>query len=264
MDNEKKQQYVYNYMKWQAPNHFYIGKINFEDLKLSTTKIKKQIKERQYTGWEDPRLPFLRALKKRGYRSSTFLKFAEQIGLTENDKKVSIKEFFKNVNALNKELIDPKANRYFFIANPVKKKIKNAPKLKAEHPIHPNFPRRGKRTFQGKDEFYLAKDDVSKFRNNQLIRLMGLLNFKVKQGQLHFDSKEYEKAKAKKAKLIHWLPVSKSLVKTTVIMPDNSKVKGWAEPGIKKLKEDDVIQFERMGFCRLDNKKNMTFYYAHN
>ena len=66
-------------------------------------------------------------------------------------------------------------------------------------------------------------------------------------------------------KIIHWLPKQKDLVKTEVLMPDKKLIKGLAEPMVEKLKENDVIQFARFGFCRLDKKEKnkLCFWFTH-
>ena len=67
------------------------------------------------------------------------------------------------------------------------------------------------------------------------------------------------------AKLIHWLPASKNLVKVELLMPDGKSVKGLGEEGLKKVKVNDVVQFERVGFCRLDKKEKgkIVFWFSH-
>ena len=64
---------------------------------------------------------------------------------------------------------------------------------------------------------------------------------------------------------MHWLPVQKDLVKIELLMPDKTTIKGLGEPLIKKIKPGTVIQFERIGFCRLDSKKGniFKFWFAH-
>ena len=56
-----------------------------------------------------------------------------------------------------------------------------------------------------------------------------------------------------------------NLVNVEILMPDNQFIKGFAESATNKLKEGDIIQFERFGFCRLDKKlKNkLIFWFAH-
>jgi len=60
---------------------------------------------------------------------------------------------------------------------------------------------------------------------------------------------------------IQW--VSEEFVPIEIIMDDGSLKEGIAEPDIKKLELDDMIQFFRFGFCRLDNKEKMRFYFTH-
>ena len=88
---------------------------------------------------------------------------------------------------------------------------------------------------------------------------MNLFNFK----NFKFISKKHETKLG--AKLMHWLPVQKNLVKIEIVMPDAKTIKGLAESGIRGLKIGTIIQFERFGFCRLDKKEKnkMIFWFAH-
>ena len=58
---------------------------------------------------------------------------------------------------------------------------------------------------------------------------------------------------------IHWVP-SKA-VKISVVMPNGRTVEGFAEPEIKNVKQNDIVQFERIGFARYNG--NNLFYFAH-
>ena len=94
---------------------------------------------------------------------------------------------------------------------------------------------------------------------------MDCLNFKKKGGKLIFHSLEHEKFKKNGHLILHWLPKQKNLIKTEILMPDKNLVKGVAEPMVKNLKENDVIQFARFGFCRLDKKEKskLIFWFTH-
>jgi len=65
--------------------------------------------------------------------------------------------------------------------------------------------------------------------------------------------------------MLHYLPVEKGLPLAEVVMPDGSRRKGLAEKGVTALKERDIIQFERFGFCTLDkkDKNKLSFWYLH-
>ena len=165
----------------------------------------------------------------------------------------------------NRRLLDSKCNRYFFVENPKEIKIENAPEQIAELKMHPEFAERGSRKFKTKDGFYVAEKDLKDFKEEKLIRLMDCLNFKKMKNKLVFDSLEYEKYKKYGDKIIHWLPVQKDLVKVEILMPNKEIKKGLAEPIARKLEVNDILQFVRFGFCRLDSKKSdkLIFWYTH-
>ncbi len=262
-DNAKKQEYVYNYLNKKIPETIFVGRINFEGVEVSCSKTRIRIEAGEFSGWDDIRVPFLRALKKRGYMPEAFVNFSIEVGPSQNDKTVSADEFFKNINALNKDVIDSKSNRYFFVSNPVKIDVKNAPERPCELDKHPTYPERGKRVFKTKEKFLITKDDFDSLKDKKLYRLMDCLNFTKKGKDFVFDSAEYEKYKDKGEKIMHWLPDDGKNIEVSVLMPDNKKIKGFAEESIKEMGEGDICQFERFGFVRLDSKKNMEFWFGH-
>lgn len=265
MDNEKKQQCIFDIFGWDMPEHFYVGRINFKDLDISKTKTKQLIQEGVYSGWDDIRLPFFRALQRRGYQPEAFIRFALEVGLTQNDKTVSEQEFYKNINAFNKEIIDPKSYRYFFIEEPREIIITDAPEREVQLLLHPDHPKKGKRTFKTHTTFYLSGPDYDALHADVLYRLMDCLNFEKRGGKFFFHSQEYELYKEKGERIMHWLPKTDQLVHVEVLMPDKTKRIGLGEPALKKLYVGDIVQFERFGFVRLDERKNnnFTFWFAH-
>ncbi len=264
-DNALRQEWMYKYFNKPIPETLFVGLINFLGLRLSTSETRKRIDAKEFNGWEDIRLPYLQALRRRGYKPDAFIKYALSVGVTKNDKSVDIKEFFKQINAFNKDVIEPISNRYFFVENPVKITIKGAPKLKVKMELHPDFPKRGKRLFHTDAEFYVAKQDYESFKDCEMIRLMDCLNFKKEKDKFIFISTDYEEYKQKGKKIIHWLPKNSNLIKVKLLMPDNKRVEGLGEEKIKELSFDAVVQLERVGFCRLDSldENSVTFWYGH-
>ena len=104
MDNAKRQKMIYIALglEKKIPWTGFIGRIKFTDLDLSKRKIKAKIEAGEYENYEDPRLPTITSLRKRGYSPEAFAKFAEQRGLTEVDKVISIKDFFKVIDNFSK------------------------------------------------------------------------------------------------------------------------------------------------------------------
>jgi glutamyl-tRNA synthetase len=254
-DNAKRQEKIYNVLGLKYPVSYFIGRYNFEGLEISCSKTKAKIKEGIYTGWDDIRVPFLVALKRRGYQPEAFIKYTLLTGLSPVDKTVPAEEFFKSINSFNKEIIEKQANRYFFIQDPKKIKIKNAPEMSVELDLHPDLKERGKRKLKTNDEFYV-EDDIEKGKN---YRFMHLFNFKDNS----FVSEELDDKLH--AKMIHWLPVSDDLVEVEVMMDNAELIKGLGEPSLRNVKLGDIIQFERKFFCRLDKKESnkLIFWYTH-
>jgi len=254
-DNELRQKYIYDYLGWKMPVHLYVGAINFKDLRLSTTATRKAIEEGKFTGWDDVRLPFLRALRRRGYQPEAFIKYSIEVGPSEADKTVTKEEFFELFDSFNREILDPIADRYFFVPAPKKIEVEGAPKVRETTvPIHPNKKKR--RKIKVGDNLWISTDDFKKFRNKE-VRLIDLFNILLNK-KAKFTSKEN-----KDIPRIQW--VSDDNVLVDILMPDGSIINGLAEGNIKKLKEGDIIQFVRFGFCRLDkkDKNKITFAFAH-
>jgi glutamyl-tRNA synthetase len=261
-DNAMRQKYIYDYLGKKFPEAIFVGRINFEGMPVSCSKIRPLIENKTYTGWDDIRIPFLEALKRRGYRPEAFIHYSIDVGISLNDKTVTKNEFFKTINAFNKDVIDEKSYRYFFIWKPKEILIDGAPSRDIEIDLHPDNKKGGRR-FRTKNRFYITEDDFKSLKEDKLYRLMDCLNFVKKKNKLVFDSLEYEKYKGKGEKIIHWLP-KEDVVKVDVLMPDNKLVKGLGEKGLKELKVGEVCQLERFGFCRLDKKGDkLGFWFAH-
>ncbi len=101
-DNAARQKLIYKALGKKFPWTGFLGMIKFKDMELSTTKMKEEIEKGKFSGWDDPRLPTVASLKKRGYKPSAFWKLAERIGLSENDKVMDKKEFFELLDTFNK------------------------------------------------------------------------------------------------------------------------------------------------------------------
>ncbi|MFH1398490.1 MAG: glutamate--tRNA ligase [Candidatus Woesearchaeota archaeon] len=223
-------------------------------------EIREMIEKKQIIGWDDPRLVTLRAMKRRGIDKRTYYELVHKVGLSLSDKKID----WSVIAAVNRKIIDPEVNRYFFVQDPKLVKIENAPEQKVELDLHPDFPERGKRVFNTHNEFYICTEDFDVLKEGKLYRLMDCLNFMKKGAKLVFDSLEYAKFKEKGAKIIHWLP-KQDLISVEVMMPNATLVKGLGEPSLLNLKVGEVIQAQRFGFMRLDRveKDKLTFWYTH-
>jgi glutamyl-tRNA synthetase len=252
----------------QFPENYFLGRYNFEGLELSCSKTKTRINAGEFWGWDDIRLPFLQALKRKGYRPEAFIRYTTLIGLSPVDKTIPATEFYKTINAFNKEIIDPIAKRFFMMHDYEKIIIHHAPHQQVELKLHPDDEGMGVRTLETEQEFLLLKSDLAMLQDGNLYRLMDCLNFRKIEGIFEFDSLEYNIFKSTGKKIMHWLPAYGN-INVEILMDDATIVNGVAEHSITQLKVDDIIQFERFGFCRLDEithkdgEKLYKFWFTH-
>jgi glutamyl-tRNA synthetase len=103
-DNAERQKMIYKCLgvEKKFPWTAFLGRYKFKDLELSATKITQGVKDGKYSGWDDPSLPTLAALRKKGYKPEAFWKFSEQVGLSESDKVMEKKEYFQLLDTFNK------------------------------------------------------------------------------------------------------------------------------------------------------------------
>jgi glutamyl-tRNA synthetase len=102
MDNAKRQKMIFDVFEKKFPWTYFMGRIKFKDLILSKRKLNSMIDSGEFSGDDDERIPTIASLRKRGYKPEAFAKFAEQRGLTDVDKVIDSKEFFKIIDSFNK------------------------------------------------------------------------------------------------------------------------------------------------------------------
>jgi len=269
IDSEKRQRYIYNYLGWKYPKVIHWGRIKLEEFgKFSTSLLRKGIEEGKYLGWDDPKLPTLLALRRRGITAEAIKRVMLSLGISDTDISLSI----KNIYAENRKLLDSKVNRYFFVSEPRKLKIhgiccdKN--EIEVKLPLHPSFPERGYREHKlkvvnGSLELYISTEDSKHLKIGEEIRLMNLFNIVIEDISREEIKARWLKEKNMKVKKIQWLSDG---IKAKIIKP-NAIDTGLAEHHCLNLSQGEIIQFERYGFCRLDsieeNGKRLVFYFAH-
>ena len=256
--NSEKQKYLYNHMGWDVPEFIHYGRLKMEDIALSTSKALEGISSGKYSGWDDPRLGTLRAIARRGIQPQTIYDLITEIGVKMSDSAIS----WKKIYGLNRNFLEPIANRYFFVENPVEVSVEGYEDgaVDIERPLHADHEDRGNRILPFAGKAYLASEDIK----NGVARLMDAVNVDINGDKITFNSTSFEQAKDLKAKIIQWVPIEDN-VNVSIVMDDASVKTGLGEGALKDLKVGDVVQFERVGFARLDEIKDneLIFYYAH-
>ena len=256
--NSEKQKYLYDHMGWDLPEFIHYGRLKMEDIALSTSKALEGIENGTYSGWDDPRLGTLRAVARRGIDPRTIYNLITEIGVKMADSAIS----WKKIYGLNRNLLEPIANRYFFVEDPQLIEVENynEGEVVVERPLHADHMDRGNRLLPFNGSAYLAKSDIA----DGVFRLMDVVNVDIKGDEITYNSTSFEDARDLKARIIQWVPVEDN-VKVTIVMDDASLKTGLGEAALCDLKVGDIVQFERVGFARLDEIKDdeLIFYYAH-
>ncbi len=271
LTNQVRQEYMYKHLGWKYPEAIHYGRLKITGAYLSKSKIVQGIREGMFKDWDDPRLATFAALRRRGITPEAIKKMMFDIGPKTQDLVLS----WENLYAYNRKILDPAANRYFFVQNPIELTVRKIPEeYMVRLNLHPEYPERGFREYTIKPEgnehaaaFWVSKKDIDTTKTGSMIRLMELFNVKIEKvssysAEASFVSNAYEEAKKGKAPLIHWIPVGEDMP-CQVVMPDAAMSEGIAEKTCKQLKQNTVIQFERFGFVRIDkNNAKLIAYYS--
>lgn len=271
LTNQVRQEYMYKHLGWKYPEAIHYGRLKITGAYLSKSKIVQGIREGMFKDWDDPRLATFAALRRRGITPEAIKKMIIDIGPKTQDLILS----WENLYAYNRKILDPAANRYFFVQNPIELTVRKIPEeYMVRLNLHPEYPERGFREYTIKPEgnehaaaFWVSKKDIDTTKTGSMIRLMELFNVKIEKvssysAEASFVSNAYEEAKKGKAPLIHWIPVGEDMP-CQVVMPDATMSEGIAEKTCKQLKQNTPIQFERFGFVRIDkNNAKLIAYYS--
>lgn len=256
MMEDKMERFMWKLLGWPEPTIVHHGMLSIAGAKISSSECRRRIESGEYEGWDDPRTWTIGSLRARGIQPQAIRAFIISCGLTLTDVQVPMESLY----AENRRVIDPVANRYNCVRDPVKIALSGGPKMDAvELRLHPDFEDRGTRPVPvAGDSIYVDRDDFRRFKGQQ-VRLKELSNVLLEE-----RAKRLESDLSPSVPKIQWVSVPN--VEAEVVMPDGSKVKGLADPGVEALSAGTLVQFVRFGFCRLDSRRAgaAAFRYAHN
>ncbi|KAH9931716.1 glutamate-tRNA ligase [Epithele typhae] len=266
------------------PVHIWdFSRLNFIYTLLSKRKLHWFVDSGFVRGWDDPRFPTVRGVRRRGLTVEALRQFM----LAQGPSQAIVSLEWDTIWTLNKKVIDPIAPRFWALSskNLVPVTIKGgpvAPETKSV-PKHKKNPEVGEKTTVYSSQIFIEQEDVVSFDDNEEITLMdwgnAIVRTKSKDGSgaitalemdLHLDG-DFRKTKKK----VTWLAQpAGALVPTTLLdydylitkkkLEENDDVKDFVTPvsefredaladaNIKELKKGDIIQFERKGYYIFD------------
>jgi glutamyl-tRNA synthetase len=247
----------------RKPNMIEFSRLEFDGLPVSKRKIKPLIENGIIKSWDDPRLPTLAGMKRRGFIPEAIRRFVLSLGMTLAETKPP----FEALEAFNRKLIEAESTRLFFVKDPVEIRIPNTSPRVAVLKNHPTIDL-GSRRIKVNDSVYISKDDAVNLRPGQEIRLIELFNIRVidiitagtRMTIIASWSGDDIKPEMRK---IQWVAKNdahpfKVLVPKELYIGDTLNVnslevwEGVCESYVTSLKPDSKLQFVRMGFCRIE------------
>ncbi|HIH02312.1 MAG TPA: glutamate--tRNA ligase [Methanoregulaceae archaeon] len=245
--NTRRQQFIYDWFGWTPPHFRHYGRMGIEGVVLSTSEMRAGIAAGRYEGWDDIRLGTLRALARRGIEPEAVKRAMLAIGVGETDIQFS----WENLFAENRAIVDPVADRLWFVPDPVPVEVSGALPREARPLRHPGMPGRGTRTLAFDGIVVVPAAELGSAVS--MLRLKDLFNVDVSAVEDRFlfayAGDDLAEARAAHAPIVQWLPVGET-VPCTLRRPEGD-LAGVCEPAVREA-VGRVVQFERVGFVRID------------
>lgn len=276
------------------PQQIEFARLSVEYTISSKRKLNLLVSEKHVDGWDDPRMPTISGMRRRGITADSIRDFCDRIGITKKDAfiEMSVLE-----NCIREDL-DPRANRIMCVINPLKVTIDNYPEDQEQEfsaSNHPKNPEQGKRSIPFSKTIYIEREDFLENPPEDFFRLgpgkqVRLRNaydiqctdvIKNNEGEItelrcQYDPESAGKNKKKLKGIIHWVSAKHALTVETRLydrlfnipnpgaaaditsaLNDKSITvhkNSKIEPHAKNITLDDRVQFERQGYFCLDSK----------
>ena len=153
------------------PRQTEFNKLNLSYTLMSKRNLLTLVKEGLVNGWDDPRMPTISGLRRRGYTAASIREFCQRIGVTKQDNNVEMAA----LESCIRDDLNEIAPRAMAVLDPVKVVIENMPADSVEMiamPNHPNKPEMGKREVPFSSEIYIDRADFREEANKQYKRLV--------------------------------------------------------------------------------------------
>ena len=252
-DSAKRQRFVYDYFDWEYPEVLHWGHVQLDeyDVDLSTSTIKERIEAGDLTGWDDPRAPTIRSVRRRGIRGGALVESMTELGMSTSDVDLAMSSVYAN----NRDRVDDEADRYFLVRDREDDPAVELPVVDGDAPTpdagypprHPDHPDRGDRTIPA-ERVVVESSDLPPAGGRVWLKGFGCVRYDG--DALAYLDADIDVVREGDVDVVHWVPADGSL--RTLLRTVEGDVRGYAEPEVAGADADTVVQFERVGFARLD------------
>lgn len=246
-------------LKMRKPEVIEFSRLGFEGMPVSKRVLRPLIEECRVSGYDDPRLPTLEALKRRGIRPEAIRKFVLSLGFTKADTLAP----FETLESFNRKIVDGESVRLHMVKRPKTITVLGLPQSITMQ-NHPTADM-GSRTVELDKVLLVEEEDLQNAEPGDEIRFMGLGNIRITKNGANAEG-QYEGDQMRQGiPKVHWVAEhSAQMIK--VLIPsqlfhgeefnENSleEINVFTEPYYNQLKEGAAIQFVRFGYCRKDSQ----------
>ncbi len=169
------------------PHQYEFARLNLTYVLTSKRKLAQLVNEKRVSGWDDPRMPTIVGLRRRGYTPEAIQLFAERIGVSKSDSWID----YSTLEGALRDTLDPIAPRAMAVLDPVKLVLTNWDDMMGagnlddcSAPVHPHHPEQGKRSFKIGKEVWIERTDYEETPPKGFFRLFPGNKVRLKYGHV--------------------------------------------------------------------------------
>ncbi|EOV0852919.1 glutamine--tRNA ligase [Vibrio parahaemolyticus] len=172
MDNRRLYDWVLDNITIDCrPHQYEFSRLNLEYTVMSKRKLNQLVTEKLVNGWDDPRMPTVSGLRRRGFTPASIREFCKRIGVTKQENMIE----FSSLESCIRDDLNENAPRAMAVLDPVKVVIENFEEGAVENLTlanHPNKPEMGEREVPFTREVWIEREDFREEANKKYKRLV--------------------------------------------------------------------------------------------
>ncbi|ENC6730482.1 glutamine--tRNA ligase [Vibrio navarrensis] len=172
MDNRRLYDWVLENITIDCrPHQYEFSRLNLEYTVMSKRKLNQLVTEKLVNGWDDPRMPTISGLRRRGFTPASIREFCKRIGVTKQENMIE----FSSLESCIRDDLNENAPRAMAVLDPVKLVIENFPEGEVENLLianHPNKAEMGEREVPFTRELWIEREDFREEANKKYKRLV--------------------------------------------------------------------------------------------
>jgi glutamyl-tRNA synthetase len=250
---DKMQRYIWDLLGIHGPPFLHFGILRVREAKVSKSKSYAEVKSGLYDGYADPRTWSLRSLVRRGISMDALREFILSFGMSLADIEVPAETLY----AENRKRIDATTVRRAFVADPVRVDVEGYPLdlARVQLPNHPDRAELGGRSVVAGPSFFLARKDLAAHPGEE-VRLKDLVNIRLAPevpstgGPM---SATFTTRENRRLPRLQWVGIE-GAVAVDLLGLEGDHTPGLGESALSSATPGDIIQFERVGFVRVESE----------